>query len=103
LTELFPQDFHGFSTNQQNGYFLVEFVALIQNICQMSHTGPILAEKSPKNPFLGNIFGKIPKKWKNPKKIFFFQPNKVGFSRFFFNRKSKDCLELARVPFSLIV
>jgi hypothetical protein len=32
--------------------------------------GPILAEKSPKNPF----FGKIPKKWKNPtpKKIIFF-------------------------------
>jgi hypothetical protein len=42
--------------------------------------GPILAEKSPKNPF----FGKIPKKWKNPteKKIIFFLLSQVGFSRF---------------------
>jgi hypothetical protein len=43
--------------------------------------GPILAEKSLKNPF----FGKIPKKWKNPtqKKIcIFILLNQVGFSRF---------------------
>jgi hypothetical protein len=43
--------------------------------------GPILAEKSLKNPF----FGKIPKKGKtHPKKnfFFFFLPNQVGFSRF---------------------
>jgi hypothetical protein len=40
--------------------------------------GPILAEKSLKNPF----FGKIHKKRKTPpqKKLFIFLPNQVGFS-----------------------
>jgi hypothetical protein len=39
--------------------------------------GPILAEKSPKNPY----YGKIPKKWKNPtqKKIYFFNQVKYVF------------------------
>jgi hypothetical protein len=42
--------------------------------------GLILAEKSPKNPFLVKLpkFGKI---GKTPPKKIFFLPNQVGFSR----------------------